>query len=86
MNKSSEQFSNVVTPPLFPNQHSPNSYSVISITEIDFVIPKIFEFHRRRNKLEIAMTKYLELIITHDGGVSEELKSLLTCFEPSTSQ
>ena len=38
------------------------------------------------NKLGVMMVKYLELKIARDGGVSEELRSLLTCLAPSTSQ
>ena len=85
MNESSEQFPTVVTSFLLPSQYFPNSYSVISISEIDFVIPKVFEFHDR-NKLGVAMAKYLELEIVHDRWVSEGLKSLLTCLAQSTSQ
>ena len=65
MNESSEQFPTVVTSFLLPSQYFPNSYSVISISEIDFVIPKVFEFHGR-NKLGVAMAKYRELEIVHD--------------------
>ena len=76
VNESSEPFPNVVTPLPFSNQHSPNSYSVISISEIDFVILEIFQFYGR-NKLGVTMAKYRELISIHDGGVSEEFRSLL---------
>ena len=69
----------------FSSQHSPNSYSVISISEIDFVIPEVFESHGR-NKLGVVMAKYLELVIACDGGASKELKSLFNCLTPSTSQ
>ena len=85
VNESSERFSNVVTPPPFPSQYSLNSYFVISISETDFVIPEVFQFHDR-NKSGVEMTKYFKLIITRDGEVSEELTSLLTCVATSTSQ
>ena len=84
-NESSKQFLNTVTPHLFPSQHSPNSYSIISISEIDFVISKVFAFHGK-NKLRVAMTKYLESVSARDGGVSEELRLLLAYLAPSTSQ
>ena len=85
MNESSEQFSNVVTFLSFSNQYFSNSYSVISVSEIDFIISKVFESHCR-NKLKVVMAKYLELIIVCDGGVSEEFRILFNCLTPSTSQ
>ena len=39
-----------------------------------------------RNKLGVAIAKYFEPVRGHDGGVSEELKLLLSCLAPSTSQ
>ena len=73
----------MVTPP-FSSQHYPDSYSIIFASAIDFVIPEIFESHGR-NKLGVAMVKYFELVSACDGEVSEELKTLLTCFVPFTS-
>ena len=74
----------MVTSLPFPSQHSSNSYSVISISEIDFVISEDFEFHDR-NKLRVTMVKYFEPVSAHDEGVSEKLRSLLVCLELSTS-
>ena len=82
MNESSEQSPNAVTSPPFLNQHSHDFYSLIPVSEIDFIIPKDFEFSDR-NKLRVAMTKYLEPISARDEGVSEELTLLLTFFAPS---
>ena len=76
MNESNEQFSNVITPPPFSNLHSPDSYSVISISEIDFIISEIFEFYGR-NKLKVVMVKYLEPVSACNGEMNEELKSLV---------
>ena len=84
MNESSEQSLNMVISPPFPSQHSLNSYSVISVSEIDFVISENFEFHDI-NKLGIAMVKYFESVSARDDGVGEELRPLLVCLAPSTS-
>ena len=83
MNESNEELPNMVTPPPSPSRHSPNSYSVISVSEINFVIPEVFEFYGK-NKLEVAMAKYLEPS-THDREVNEELRSLFNCLARSTS-
>ncbi|XP_071901914.1 uncharacterized protein [Coffea arabica] len=82
--ESSEESSNVVTPPPFPNPHFLNFYSMISVNEIDFVIPEVFESHGR-NKLRVAMVKYLEPLSALDGGVEEKLRSLLDYLAPSTN-
>nr|XP_027061857.1 uncharacterized protein LOC113688274 isoform X2 [Coffea arabica] len=82
--ESSEESSNVVTPPPFPNPHFLNSYSMISVNEIDFVIPEVFESHCR-NELRVAMVKYLEPLNALDGGVDEEWRSLLEYLTPFTS-
>ena len=84
VNKSSAQSPNTVTSSPFLNQYSLDSYSLIPVSEIDFILPENFEFHDR-NKLRVMMTKYLELINALDGGVSEDLRSLLVCLAPSTN-
>ncbi|XP_071907314.1 uncharacterized protein [Coffea arabica] len=82
--ESSEKSSNVVTPPPFPNPHFLTSYSMISVNEIDFVIPEVLESHGR-NELRVVMVKYLEPLNALDGGVDEELRSMLDYLAPSTS-
>ena len=84
MNESSEQSLNAVIPSPFLNQHFPDSYSLIPVSEINFIISKNFKFYDR-NKLRVMMTKYLEPISTGDGEVSEELRLLLTYLALSTS-
>ena len=69
----------------FLNQYSFDTYFLIFVSEIDFIMSEDFEFHNR-NKLRVMMAKYLEPVSARDGGVSEELKLLLTCLAPSTSQ
>ena len=85
MHKSNEQFPNMVAPSPFSCQHYPDSHFIISASEIDFVILEIFESHGR-NKLGVAMAKYLDSVSAHDGKVSEGLRLLLTCLAPPTSQ
>ena len=77
MTESSEQISNIVTPSPFISQHYPNSYSIISASAIDVIIPEIFESYDR-NKLGVVMAKYLESLRTRDRGASEELSHYLT--------
>ena len=84
VNESSEQSPNAVTSPPFLNQYSPDSYSSIPVNEIDFIIPENFEFHDR-NKLRVAMARYLEPINASEGGVNGECKLSLTCLAPFTS-
>ena len=75
VNESSEQLPNVVTPPPFLNQHSPNSYFMISVSDIDFLISEVSEFHDRK-KLGVVMAKYLEPISARDGEVYAKLRLL----------
>ena len=79
MKESSEQSPNMVISPPFPIQDCFDSYLVISASEIDLVIPNIFEIHGR-NKL------YVALIIACDGEVNKELRLLLVFLVPFTSQ
>ena len=65
VNESSEQSPNAVTSPPFLNQYSPDSYFLIPVNEIDFIILEDFEFYDR-NKLRVAIAKYLELARTRD--------------------
>ena len=74
----------MVAPPPFSSQHYSDSYSIISASAIDFVVSEIFESHGK-NKLEVAMAKYLESVSVRDGGASEESRSLFNCLAPSTS-
>ena len=85
VDESSEQFSNIVTSSPFFSQHYPVYYSIISASAIDFGITEIFEFHDK-NKLGVAIAKYLEPISVRDGGASEELSSLFNCLVPSTNE
>ena len=75
----------MATPPPFSSQYYPDSYSIIFVSAIDFVIPEIFESHGR-NKLGVVMAKLLGLVSTRDREASEELRSLFNCLAPSTSQ
>ncbi|XP_071902219.1 uncharacterized protein [Coffea arabica] len=84
VNESSEQSPNAVTSSPLLNQYFPDSYSSIPVTEIDFIIPENLKFHDR-NKLRVAMEKYLEPKNACDGGVNGECKLSLTCLAPSTS-
>ena len=75
----------MLTPLPCPHQYSLNLYFVIFVSEIDFVVPEVFELYGR-NKVRVAITKYLEFVIACDGEVNKELRSLVTCLAPSTSQ
>ncbi|XP_071928948.1 uncharacterized protein [Coffea arabica] len=82
--ESSEQSPNAVTSPPLLHQYSPDSYSSIPVNEIDFIIPDNFEFHDR-NKLRVAMARYLEPINANEGGVNGECKLSSTRLAPFTS-
>lgn len=83
MEESSEQPRIMVISSPSSSQCVLEFHSICPVVEIDFIIPKEFDFHGRNN-LGVMMTT--KLLIGHDGGVSEDLKLLFDCLAPPTSQ